>query len=79
MRSNILIDKLGYLYVKDFAKIARMSIQGVHKAFEPKRKKTKRIENFIRVGSIYLIHRSELKKFIKKGYSSKQSRQAFKK
>ena len=74
MESNTPIDKLGYFPVKKFARIAKISVQGIHKALDSKRKKGKRIVNFIHIGSIYLIHKSELKKFLKKDSSKKLRR-----
>lgn len=47
-----------YMSVKDFAEIAAVSVQAVHKAI-----KAGRVKDFKRIGYVYLINRAEAKKF----------------
>ena len=49
-----------YLTVKEFASKVKMTTQAIHKALKAKRN---RIKKFVEIGSIYLIHESEVKKF----------------
>lgn len=50
----------GYLTVRDFADKVGMTDQAIRKALTAKRK---RIKKFVKVGSMYLIHESELRNF----------------
>ena len=50
----------GYLTVNEFAGKVGMTAQGIRKALGAKRN---RIKKFVEIGSIYLIHESELKRF----------------
>jgi len=50
----------GYLTVIEFAAKVGMTTQGIRKALLAKRN---RIKKFVEIGSIYLIHESEVKKF----------------
>jgi hypothetical protein len=48
----------GYLTIKVFAETVGKSVQAVHKAI-----KAKRVGKYMRVGYMYLIHKSEAKRF----------------
>ena len=50
----------GYLTIGEFAKKAGITVQGVHKALKDKKRKIKKVT---RIGYVYLIHESEMKKF----------------
>ena len=56
----------GYITIKEFANKMDVSIQAVHKGLKIRKKHGRRINNFLRVGDIYLIHKSEMAKFRKK-------------
>lgn len=58
----------GYLTICELAKKAGVSVQAVHKALKSKKRK---IKKFSRIGYVYLIHKSELKKFTRRRLEKK--------